>query len=302
MVIIVKEAYGAFGSTSYEYAVGRIQATSHTVLTAEQWNRLQDGEEQEALKLLEEYGYPAAEGRSPQEVIGEELGRVASFVREISPDPAMTDLLFFEEDALNLKLYLKARLSGKNPDPLVSSLGSWPPDVMRICVEAEDFSLLGEDIAQDLQGIFEETDPGRVSCRVDAALYAHTLREAEKRRCRPLTDWLKRYGEGKNRITRARLEGLHRNPQDYPAAFLPLSFPDGADASASARPEGSLTREELLAQEEERLQGAVKELRYDEGIGVIAVYYLSKKNEAAALRLLFARKKLIKIAYSQGPF
>lgn len=293
----MKEAYGAFGSTSYEYAIGRIQATSHTVLSAEQWNRLQDGEEQEALKLLEEYGYPAAEGRSPQEVIQEELGRVAAFVREISPDPAMTDLLFFEEDALNLKLYLKARLSGKNPSALVTTLGSWPPDVMQICVEAEDFSLLGEDIAQSLQDIFEETDPGLISCRVDAALYAHALREAEKRRCRPLTDWLRKYGAGKNRITRARLEGLQRDPKSYSAAFLPVDT-----ESESWGASGEMSREEVLAQEEARLQEAAKDLRLDEGIGVIAEYYLAKKNEAAALRLLFARKKLMKIAFSQRPF
>ena len=296
----MKEAYGVFGDISYEYAIGRIQATSHTVLSAEQWTRLQDGEEQEALKLLEEYGYPAAEGRSPQEVIQEELCRVVSFVREISPDPMLTDLLFFEEDALNLKLYLKARLSGKDPANLVSPLGSWPPDVMEICTQAEDLSLLGEDIEQALQGIFEETDPGHISDRVDAAFYAHALREAEKRRCRPLVEWLRLYGAARNRITRVRMEGLHRDPQRYSAAFLPLDKEE--DRILSSHSPNDLSQEEFLAQEEEEMQKAIKDLKYDNGIGVIAEYYLTKKKEAASLRLLFVRKKLMKTAFNQNTF
>ena len=213
-------------------------------------------EEQEALKLLEEYGYPAAEGApSGGNRGGTGPGGVlcpGDFSRSRHDRSAL-----FEEDALNLKLYLKARLSGKNPDPLVSSLGSWPPDVMRICVEAEDFSF-GRGYRPGPPGIFEETDPGRVSCRVDAPSYAHTPQGGGKAPVPPADRLAQKVRRGKNRITRARLEGLHRNPQDYPAAFLPLSFPDGADASASARPEGKPTREELLAQEEERLKGRLR--------------------------------------------
>ena len=50
------------------------------------------------------------------------------------------------------------------------------------------------------------------------------------------------------------------------------------------------TDDEILQDVNRRLAGVLTDLGYDDGMGVLAQYYFQKKNEAAALRLLFARK------------
>jgi hypothetical protein len=86
----------AYGKKSYEYAIGRIKATNHPVLTGEQWSRLREADYQGAVKLIEEYGYPRVEeGGSVRQSIDSEMERAVEFILELAPDQELTNLLFF---------------------------------------------------------------------------------------------------------------------------------------------------------------------------------------------------------------
>ncbi|MBQ6539536.1 MAG: V-type ATPase subunit [Oscillospiraceae bacterium] len=275
--------YNAYGKKSYEYAIGRIKATSHPVLTGEQWSRLREADLAGAVKLLEEYGYPKAEeGETVRDSIDKEMQRAVSFILELAPDEELTNLLFFEEDALNLKLFLKSKLVKGHMDNLPLVEGSFSPELLRICAETEDFSLLGKDLERELEGVGDMEDPFLISCTVDNAMFNHAVEGAAKKHCSALKNLLTEYGAGRNRLIRMRMKRLGREAEDF--AYLPVSF------SEYRAKDDKRTDDEILQDVNRRLSSVLTDLGYDDGMGVLAQYYFQKKNEAAALRLLFARK------------
>lgn len=273
--------YNVYGKKSYAFALGRISGTTHAVLREDTLTRLREADFSSAQKLLCDCGYPAVtEGKTVYDAIEEEKNVVSAFVREIAPDEELVHLLFFEEDALNLKLLLKSASLGREVEPSLLCEGGFPAELLRICVSTGDYSLLGDTLEQMLEGIEKETDPGRMSCLVDNAMFAHALQTAKAKRCAPLERLFTAYGEGRNRFTALRLQRLQKSPSDHAYAFLPVgSIPEDAqDADA------------IFAETQARLESVLTDLGYDEGIGAIAQYYFRKKTETAALRLLFAEK------------
>lgn len=275
--------YNVYGKKSYAYALGRISGTSHQILREEQIARLREADFDAAQKLLAEYGYPAVSGgKTVYDVIEDEKNEVASFVREIAPDEELTQLLFFEEDALNLKILLKSEKLGREADLDSLCEGGFPKELLRICVKTGDYSLLGETLESLLSGIESPDDPCRISCLVDNAVFTYALTTAQKKNCRPLATLFTVYGEGKNRLTALRLQHLHKDESAFDFAFLPVARPE-----VSGRQDGA----QILSETDRALQNVLTDLSYGDGIGVLAQYYFRKKTEAQALRLLFAQKR-----------
>lgn len=274
--------YNVYGKKSYAFAIGRLSGTTHAVLREETLTRLREADFDTAQKLLIDCGYPAVtDGKTVYDAIEEEKNAVSAFVREISPDEELTQLLFFEEDSLNLKLLLKSAVLEREADDSLLCEGSFPTELLRVCVQVGDYSLLSETIGQMLEGIEQETDPGRISCLVDNAMFAHALHTAEKKHCTPLVRLFTVYGEGKNRLTALRLRRLQMPISEYGFAFLPVGTPPN---------EEERDEETILSETRAQLENVLTDLGYDEGIGAIAQYYFRKKSETAALRLLFAEK------------
>ena len=276
--------YNVYGKKSYEYAIGRISGTTHRVLRAEEMARLREADGETAQKLLTDYGYPAVTGgKTVYDVIEDEKNTVSAFVREIAPDEELTQLLFFEEDALNLKILLKSEKIGKEADLDALCEGGFQKELLRICVKADDYSMLGETLETALAGIGNEENPCRISCLVDNAVFSYALCTAQKKNCRPLAELFTVYGEGKNRLTALRLQKLGKDLDDYAFAFLPVARPNETELRK--------TESEILEETEKALDNVLTDLGYGDGIGVIAQYYFRKKAEAGALRLLFAEKR-----------
>ncbi|MBS5843965.1 MAG: V-type ATPase subunit [Clostridiales bacterium] len=279
------KAVDIYGRKSYEFAVGRINANAHRPFSAEQWNRLQEADLWSAEKIVVEYGYPSIrEGETIFDSIEAGLKRTIEFIRDIAPDAELVNLLFFEEDAVNLKLFLKARLLGTEPASLPVCVGGINSELLRICVYTEDFSLLGETAQAILSDICTETDPRKISCLADNAMFCRALALAEKKHCVPLVHLMTEYGVGRNRRTALRLAALGADPQKYTDAFFPLEWESFRAADHEK------TKADVLKDINKRLAAVTEEIGYDSGMGAIAQYYFMKKNEAAALRMLFTEK------------
>ena len=277
--------FNAYGKKSYEFAIGRIKATSHPVLTGEQWSRLREADMTGAVKLLEDYGYPRVEeGETVRDSIDREMQRAVTFILELAPDEELTNLLFFEEDALNLKMFLKSKIMKGHMDKLPIVEGSFSPELLRVCAETEDFSMLGQVIEDGLDDVCDTEDPFLISCAVDNAMFAHAVKGAEKKHCTVLKNLLTEYGAGRNRLIAMRMRRLGKEAEDH--VYLPVSFSEYGAKDAKR------TDDEILQDVNRRLDSVLTDLGYDDGMGVLAQYYFQKKNEAAALRLLFARKSL----------
>ncbi len=271
-----------FGGISYEYAIGCIQASSRPPLSKEQWNRFRPGDFSQALGLLRELGCPVRDNFL--EALEEDWQKTASFVREISPRPELTQVLFFEEDALNLKLYRKAVLGGLSQTGLPVQQGSLEPELLWVCAENNDYSLLGEELENALSPLQDTADPCRVSCVIDNAFFARAKSLAKQERSASLTELLEQYGRGKNRLTAWRLDRMGLSFKDIPFAFLPTVEP------VEELPSG-LSQTELLEQVNEGWNAALEEAGWGDPMGVIAGYFFQKKWETKALGLLLCEKK-----------
>lgn len=267
-----------FGKKSYEYAIGRIRASECPPLSIEQWARLRNSDFETASKLLFNFGYPSE--ANVYNSIEREGKNVNLFIREISPDESLTDLLFFEVDALNLKMFKKALLVGRHVDINLLSRGGFDPELLRVCAEHNDYSLLGEDIAQALSSLEQMVDPCKISCLIDIAMYQHALLCAKKKNSKILVSLFSQYALCKNIQTSIRLQNLHLYSREYACVFLPVSGESGSDY-------GKYT----LGDANKMLQNILFDCGTDGGMGVIAQYYFMKKNEASSLRLLFTEKE-----------
>lgn len=286
-------AYGAFGGKSYEYAVGSIRASAHQPISKEKMARIAEADLETAKKLIEECGYPpVGEGKTVYDSIEAEKNRMTAFVRDIAPDEELVSAMLFEEDALNLKLYLKARLLGRDDfKSLPTVSGSIDPDVFEVCVAAEDFSVLGEEAERELEGVFDDTDAARVSGRADRAMFLRALGAVEKKHCRPLESLFLKYADCKNRITALRMRKLGLHDSDCPYAFLPVRIDKAVSLGDFASDENK-SETEIITSANDKLSVEMADLGYEAGMGAIAEYFFAKKSEAAKLRYLFAEKSL----------
>lgn len=271
-----------YGKKSYEFAIGSIKASGHPLLSDEQIRRIREADTETAEKLLSEYGYE--QKKTAAESIETEMKRAIDFIRSVAPDEELAGALFFEEDALNMKLFLKSKLAGDKNNVLPLSKGSIDTDILRVCVEVEDYSMLGVAAEKYLNETIGETDPCKISCLADNAFYARAVNIAEKKHSAPLAEMLKQYAAGINLITQVRVKRLGIEQRDY--YFLPCGekIPDGTDSLKSA--------EEIYTETKRRMNGIVADLDYDDKMGPVARYFFGKKNEASELRLIFAEKTL----------
>lgn len=272
-----------FGSKSYEYAVGCIKATSHPPLSAEQFRRLGDADASDFEKLLDEFNWGKGISGSLIERIEGEMEYVVSFIKDITPDKELTDLLFFEEDAGNLKLFLKGRLIGKDVTSMASKSSAIPPEIIRGSVEAWDFTLISEEVDNELKPYEDEKDPFVLSSVADRAIFLHTLNKAKKSNT-ALYEMLLKYAEAKNRIAEARLVQVGGEKRDIKNILLPVSYTsDDIEASKTT---------DVINNAKATIERAMYDLRSGENFAPIAEYFFAKKSESAHLRRLLANLNL----------
>lgn len=272
-----------FAKKSYEYAVGAIKATSHPPLTEEGLRRLSEADLSDFPRLLDELGWGRGIEGDLHERIQREFEYAVAFIRDISPDLSLTDLLLFEEDAQNLKLFLKGQLIGRDVTELANKGGSIPVEIIRGSVEAGDFSLISETLDRELKGIEEEKDPFVISSRADRAIFMHTLELAQKKNT-ALYEMLLKYGGAKNRISEARLRLMGQDIEGAKNLLLPVEYTSIAQDGRN--------EDEIIEEAKETISHAMYELRSGENFAPIAEYFFAKKSEAEALRRLLTQCEL----------
>ncbi|MHB1314438.1 MAG: V-type ATPase subunit [Christensenellales bacterium] len=307
---------------SYPFAVGRIKALEGTLLNASQWNRLLEETEEGALKLLKETGYGAGgDSLALEDLISTESYKLYQLIREISPDPLLTDLFWLPVDAHNLKVLFKNRLSDSKNTELLLQHGCFDPEILRVSVENGEYSLLPELLYEALTKLEEDMqaglrDPGEISNIIDKAIYAYIIRQLKKEKNPLIAGYFSSRIDFTNIITMLRARALHYDEEKLMFLLLP-----GGETSPVKLGKGVLmeknSMEELfennsnrdvirtaLARAEQEGVGATSQVfeqallekllqEKDDpfGIGPIACYIVRKQNEAKQLRILFAAKR-----------
>lgn len=132
--------------TDYLAISARVKAMETTLLTWERMMQILDARtEAEALKMVQESGYPNLTATDP-----EALDQVLSAAREEmlsdlisgAPDPRYIELFKIKYDYHNVKAILKAKAMGVSPDRMLMDMGRVSPATLREAMDAGELDTL----------------------------------------------------------------------------------------------------------------------------------------------------------------
>lgn len=302
---------------SYPFAVGRIRVLETRLLDSGKWARLREASREDAARLLAESGYgggkPGAKAE-PEQLIRAETEETHRVIAELSPEPAWTDLFLLPTDAHNIKAIYKGRVLGQDVSRLLVDGGTISPELLRICIENGEYSMLPPAFGAALEK--EYPDLLRFSAAVDRAVFEH-IRQVLKKKKNPL---LSRYFEAHvdftNVVSTLRAVRLHWDgekletvllpggtipAETFPAALtvpaegLSAALAKGENASAIGRVLGDYLQSGDITQAEQRFtEERIALLKNGDdsafSIGPIVCYLMQRETEARQLRVLFAEK------------
>lgn len=308
---------------SYPYACARISALEKGLLDRATIKRMAEGSVEDALRALLDarYGGVAdAASADIERMIDNERRRTARELKELSPDPELTDLFLLASDVHNLKVMIKARLLNTTDIAFLEG-GLYGEEALRKMVSEQDYRALPEKLAKALDALEARlrvrVEPQMISVMLDYGYLAHCM-EAAKKAKDPLA---KRYFTAvcdfDNLLTFLRMRAMGAPREDMRDMILPegdisesellgayeLSYEslfnlltgNGAREAIVKGLNEMLKSGNIGALEKERdnyLLSLVNAYRHEVStIFPVIGYYLARQREAQAIRLIVTVKQ-----------
>ena len=160
--------------SSYVYACARISALENGLLDRKTVKRMAAGSLKDAMRILLDARYggiPDATAADCERMIENVRRQTALDIRELSPEPELTDLFLLATDIHNLKLLIKARLLEQGDVEFLEG-GLYEREQLKTAVAEQDYRLLPRQLAEALNALEDrlkvEVQPQRVSVALDA--------------------------------------------------------------------------------------------------------------------------------------
>ena len=314
----MRKGFAGMAQVSYPFAVGRIKVLETRLLDSGKWARLREANREDAVRLLAESGYGGGKPgvkTDADALIRTETEETRRVIAELSPEPAWTDLFLLPTDAHNIKALYKGKVLGQDVSHLLVEGGTIPAELLRICIENGEYSMLPAAFGAVLEK-GDYPDLLHFSAAVDRAVFEH-IRTVLKKKKNPL---LSRYFSAQvdftNVLSALRAASLRWDggkleavllpggtiPEEtFPAALgiqpamLPEALAKGEFSSAIGRVLGEYVQAGDITQAEQRFTEERIALLKDGddstfSIGPIACYLMQRETEARELRVLFAQK------------
>lgn len=173
--------------TDYLTISARVRAMESALLTTERMDRLLDaGSDEEAARLLREWGYPELDAAHPEEMDAA-LSRTRTALLEdlggSAPDPRYIDLFRLKYDYHNAKAVLKAAVMGVSPERMLVDTGRVPAAALKAAVESgrleELPGVLPEAVSEAKAALDTTRDPQLCDTVLDRWMYRDLVRTAE---------------------------------------------------------------------------------------------------------------------------
>jgi len=308
---------------SYSYACARISALEKGLFSGQTIRRMAEGTLDDAMRQLLDAHYgsmPEATSEDCERMIENVRVQTAETIRELSPDPKLTDLLLLQTDAHNLKVLVKARLL-QSGDVLWLEGGLYTREKLTEMVSEQKYDELPAAMRDALDKLERrlkiQPEPQMVSVLVDYGYLAHCLDETKD--CKE--PFAKRYFEAlcdfDNVITFLRMRAMGAQKEDLWDVLLPcagirsdvlISAYELSSETLTKALSGSVAKaamHEGLTQmlvsgnismvekaRDDYLLSLVNEHRHDVmTIFPIVGYFLAREREAKAIRLILTVKR-----------
>lgn len=233
--------------TDYLAISARIKAMETGLLTRERMEQVLDARtDEEAVKLLQECGYPELDARNPEAMdaaLSAAREATLSDVLDGAPDPRYIDIFKLKYDYHNIKAVLKAAAMNVSPDSMLMDMGRVGAAELKEAVQAGRLDELPEGLAAaaaEAKDVLDSTrDPQLSDIVLDRWCYQEMARVAEETGSAFLAGYVK------IQIDAANLRSLVRTLRMGKSGdFLKTVLLEGggvsADAVAAAGNSGSL--------------------------------------------------------------
>ena len=310
------------------YAIGRISVRNRGRLDAAKLDRLLAAQQpQEAQAILQEMGWGGGE-KVPvggavsgsgdfERLVVEHTRQACAFVREVSPDANATDCFMIRYDIHNLKILLKARCLGQEPEYL-SPCGTLGIGLLRHAVAEGKYTGLPDELAGPLAELEKrlavKEDPLDIDVTLDRAMFRWVFGRLGRVKSKAIKKYFTARADLLNALIVLRVRAMGRS-----AAFLKDMLIPGGEVDLR-KWEEAYSRDEtlprLLAGYGRRVTEAVSAAVKDPGalhnlervaddyllslfvpyrmradtLETVIGYLLAQEREAAAVRLVMAGK------------
>ncbi len=308
---------------SYAYACARISALEKSILSGSIALRLAESSLDDVMRHLADVRYggiPDAQPSDCERMIETERIQTANTIRELSPQPELTDLFLLQTDVQNLKVLVKARLLG-SADAVTSEGGLYARELLAEAVQTQNYRELPEKLAEALNEMERRlkiaVEPQTVSVMLDYGYLAHALSVVQHSKEPFIRQYFAALCDFDNVLTFLRMRAMGAAREDLKGMLLPeggirhetllaayeLSFDalnkvlsdsvardalnQGLSAMAGSGNIGVLEKER-----DDYLLSLVNDHRHDAmTIFPIVGYWLARDREAKAIRLLISVKR-----------
>ena len=264
--------------TDYLAISARIKAMETGLLTRERMEQvLEARSDEEAVKILQECGYPELDARSPEAMdaaLSAAREATLSDVLDGAPDPRYIDIFKLKYDYHNIKAVLKAAAMNVSPDSMLMDMGRVPAAALKEAVLTGRLDELPEGLAAaaaEAKEVLDTTrDPQLSDIALDRRCYQEMAAVAEETGSAFLAGYVKiqidaanlrslvrtlRMGKGGEFLKTVLLEGGDIGTDAVAAAgnsgalqelYGPTALQAAAEAGAEALRGGPLTAFEKL--------------------------------------------------------
>lgn len=303
---------------SIAYAVGRVRAQARKPLGEAQMERLLSASSyQEALRLLSELGWPEVHSGDVEALSVRMLEQLSARLREISPQPELTDAFLLRHDAQNLKALFKARILHVKPEG-ISASGTIPLSLLQHAVNERDYKKFPPVFEQVMNTLEKKTalhvNPMEIDVEIDRALYGEIARRMKATSSRPAQLYFQAKVDFLNAIALLRLQAMAQEGLRLADVLLPggsisteqwaqiAQKPQSLERAFSVYPKHLVQalararqdRQFIPALEkavDDYLIGLFRPYRHEPfAIEVLLGWLLAHEREAAAVRLIMAGK------------
>nr|WP_325201266.1 V-type ATPase subunit [uncultured Oscillibacter sp.] len=233
--------------TDYLAISARIKAMETGLLTRERMEQVLDARtDEEAVKLLQECGYPELDARSPEAMdaaLSAAREATLSDVLDGAPDPRYIDIFKLKYDYHNIKAVLKAQAMDVSPDSMLMDMGRVGAAELKEAVQAGRLDELPETLAAaaaEAREVLDSTrDPQLSDIVLDRWCYQEMAQVAQETGSAFLAGYVKIQIDAAN--LRALVRTLRMGKSgDFLKTVLLEGGDIGADAVAAAGNSGSL--------------------------------------------------------------
>ena len=306
---------------SYAYACARLSALNKRLIEPQTIQRMLDGSASDAMRALSDVRYGNLSDATEADIermIEREMSDAMLEVRELSPNPDVTDLFLLRADVQNLKVLLKARLLNQT-DVSFTPGGLFDRETLTAMVKERQYDALPKELRDALDALEKRleirVEPRDISIALDCAYLAHALKQSAKHPV--FSQYFRAQADFDNVLTFLRLRAMGASIETLDEVILPeggvryedlynayeFSFDSlnrilGRSVCPNALLSGlnAMQRAGSIAEVEKArdnyLVSLLSEHKYEnESIYPIIGYYLAKEREGRAVRLIVTGKR-----------